>query len=146
MGEGVQFITAYEDETLKIDYLRTKGLPVRITDVYRAANGMGYIFSVSIRGYGREDLKLLCGIDMDGKIIETTPDALVITHTETQSFFNRVFSDRHLEQFWGADINSVEEVDAITGATITSNALKYAMSYALRAFEIVTAEQGVYNE
>jgi len=146
MGEGVEFITAADDETLRIDYLRTLGLPVRITDVYRAANGLGYIFAVSIRGYGRDDLKLLCGIDMDGKIIETTPDALVITHTETQSFFNRVFSDRHLEQFWGADINSIEAVDAVSGATITSNALKNAMRYSLRAFEIVTAGQGVYNE
>jgi len=120
------------------EQLHIEGLPRTITEVYRATNNIGYIFSVSVRGYGRDDMKLLCGVDMNGRIIR----AAVLEHTETISFFNRVFNEQHRDQYWGRNKNEIEDIAAISGATITSTALKNAMRDSLTAFEIVTG-QGV---
>ncbi|MCL2758653.1 MAG: FMN-binding protein [Treponema sp.] len=132
MGEGVEF------ETLDLNYLFSKGMSGRVTGVFRATNNMGYIVEVSSKGYGREDMKLLCGINIDGKIIKSTADAIVLSHTETVSFFRRVFNDSHLDNYWLKDRAGIENIDAVSGATITSNALKNAMRHAFTAFHIVT--------
>jgi electron transport complex protein RnfG len=156
MGEGIEFGDS------EIEVFRSEpGFPRTISDIYRATNDAGFIFAISIRGYGRENMRLLCGIDMNGRIIEPKTDndtiAIVLSHTETVSFYNMVFNESHLGKFWGQDSAGIEGIDAITGATITSNALKYAMRDALVAFEMVTArdrslrdfdlrDQEVYDE
>jgi len=77
---------------------------------------------------------------MDGKIIKSNRDDLVLSHTETPSYFNRVFTETHLSGFWNGDKSDVEKVDAISGATVSSNALQRAMLYALAAFELVRGD------
>jgi len=109
------------------------GLPRTIREVYRATNNVGYIFEVWVRGYGRDDIKMLCGVDMNGRIITAT----VLSHSETISFYNRVFSEQHAGQFWGKNRSGVEEIAAITGATISSKALQNALLDSLTAFEQV---------
>jgi len=117
-----------------------KGLPESITEVYKATNDAGYVFTISVKGFGRENMKLLCGVSMDGKIIESNRTHLVISHTETPSYFNRVFTDQHLGNFWNSDKNEIERIDAISGATVSSDALKRAMLYALTAFELIRGD------
>ena len=114
--------------------IKHEDLPRTIKEVYKTSNNIGYIFMISVRGYGRNDLKILCGIDNDGRIIK----AAVLEHSETISFFNRVFDENHAGKFWGKNINEIEEIDSVTGATITSNALKTAMRDSLTAYEIIT--------
>lgn len=119
-------------EQLDIANLRASGLPESISEVYRAANDTGYIFTISVRGFGG-NMTLLCGVDMDGRIIK----AIVLSHSETISFFNRVFNERHRDLYWGRNKNEIENIDAVSGATITSNALRNIMRYALTGFEFV---------
>jgi len=125
---------------MDIENLRANGLPATITEIYKATNDTGYIFTISVKGFGRENMRLLSGVDMDGKIIQSTRDDLVLSHSETPSYFNRVFTDFYLNRFWRNDKDGIEEIDAISGATITSNALKAAMRDALAAFELIRSQ------
>ena len=122
---------------IDIENLRNNGLPEAIIEIYKTTNNVGYIFTVYVKGFGRENMRLLCGVDMDGRIIQSNRDDLVLSHSETPSYFNRVFTDIHLNRFWRNDKNGIEEIDIVSGATITSNALKDAMRYALVAFELI---------
>ena len=108
----------------------TEELPKSVTEIYGTANNTGYIFTVvSNSGYGGE-IKLICGIDPNGEIIQIT----VLEHSETKGLGTKVF-DKAVE-YEGKDKN-LEGIDAIAGATITSNAYKNAILDAFSAFEIV---------
>jgi electron transport complex protein RnfG len=115
-------------ELLEID-----GLPRRITGVYRATNNAGYIFMITTHGYAPEDIKLICGIDLDGRIIKTA----TLSQNETQGLGTPIFEQPHAGQYWGRDRDGIESISAITGATITSNAYKNGIRDAFTAFEIV---------
>ena len=117
-----------------------KGLPESITDVHKAKNDTGYVFMVSVKGFGDENMKLLCGINMDGKIIESKSEDFVLSHAETSSYFIRVFTSQNLIRFWNKDKTDIENLSAVSGATVTSNALKRAFDYALTAFEIIRGD------
>ena len=116
------------------------GLPESVTEVYKTTNDVGYVFTISVKGFGRENMRLLCGVGMDGRIIKSNKDDLVLSHTETPSYFNRVFTDIHLGHFWNSDKSEIEQIDAISGATVSSSALKRAMLYALTAFDLIKGD------
>ena len=122
---------------MDIEDLHVKGIPEAVIEAYQTTNNKGYVFTMSVKGFGRENMKLLCGIDMDGNIIVSNKDDLVLSHTETPSYFNRVFTDLYLKRYWGNNKAVIEEVDTVSGATISSTALKNAMRYALLAFELI---------
>ena len=103
-------------------------MPGGVTEAYRATNGTGYIFMVSAYGYGGE-IKMICGVDPAGAIIKST----VLAHNETQGLGTVVF-DRAGE-YEGR--SNLENIDAIAGATITSNAYKNGIADALEAFKII---------
>jgi len=105
-------------------------LPKSVIEIYGTGNNTGYIFTVvSNSGYGGE-IKLICGIDPDGKIMKIT----VLEHSETKGLGTNVFNKAG--DYEGKDKN-LEGIDAIAGATITSNAYKNAILDAFSAFELV---------
>ena len=121
-------------EPMDVYILRNeRSLPRGITAIYRATNNVGYIFMITTPGYGGE-IKLICGINMDGRIIRTA----TLSHTETQGLGTPIFEEPHAGQYWGRDRNGIESIAAISGATITSNAYKNGVRDALTAFEIVS--------
>jgi len=125
---------AEEFVQLDIEVLRSdNSFPRTVNEVHRAVNGTGYIFAVSVIGYGTDEIKLLCGVDPAGRIIK----AAVMSHSETQGLGTPIFEEPHAGQYWGKDRNGIESIDVISGATITSNAFKRAMRDSLAAFEIV---------
>ncbi|MCL2719880.1 MAG: FMN-binding protein [Treponema sp.] len=126
---------------MDIDKMRVSGMPESIIEVYKTTNETGYIFTISVNGFGRENMRLLCGVNMDGRIIESNKDDLVLSHTETPSYFNKVFTVPHLSRFWNSDKTDIEKIDAVSGATVSSNALQRAFVYALSAFEIIRENQ-----
>ena len=113
--------------------LAIDGLPGTITEVYEAANGSGYIFMITTTGYGGE-IRLICGIDTDGKLIKCT----MLTNAETKGLGTKVFEDAHTSQYLGKD-SRLEGVSAITGATISSNAYRNAVLDAFAAYEALAA-------
>ena len=115
--------------------LDSNGLPAAVAEAYGTANNTGFIFIINSNGYGGE-IKIICGIDPEGRIIKSS----VLAHSETQGLGTIVF-DRAVD-YEGLDKN-LEGIDAISGSTITSNAYKYAISAAFEAFE--TVKEGSYE-
>ncbi|MCL2051163.1 MAG: FMN-binding protein [Lachnospiraceae bacterium] len=109
--------------------LSNEGLPESIVEAYTTSNNTGFIFIVTTFGYGGE-ITIICGIDPQGLIINT----LTLSHTETKGISDPVFNMQ--PEYIGKDV-SLAGIDAISGATITSNAYKKGISDAFLAFEII---------
>jgi electron transport complex protein RnfG len=114
------------------ELLHINGLPRTVNEVYRTTNNVGYIFTVTTLGYGG-DIKIMCGIDPAGRIIRT----MTLAQTETKGLGTPVFEVPHAGQYWGKDKNGIEDIQAISGATITSDAYKRGIRDAFTAYEIV---------
>jgi len=120
-------------ELMEIDNFKNNyNLPLTITEVYSTANNVGFIFIITTPGYGG-NVVLICGIDPDGKIIKTA----ALAQTETKGLGTPIFEKPYLDQYWGRDKNGIENIDAKSGATISSNAYKNGVRDAFAAFEIV---------
>ena len=109
------------------------GLPDAVKEVYQAANGAGYTFSITTQGYGgKNTLKMAVGIDADGKITGTK----VLSHKETAGLGSKITTEAFQGQFPGKDA-SLEGVDNISGATFSSNYFRAAIADAYAAFDMV---------
>ena len=113
------------------ELLENGGLPRAVTEAYRATNNTGYIFMITVSGYGG-NINMICGIDNNGRIIKTS----VLSHTETKGMTDPVFTDPHESQYIGKDKN-LNNIVAVTGATISSTAYKNGVREAFAAFELV---------
>lgn len=120
-------------EADSFELLEVDGLPETVTEVYRAANGVGYVFMLTSDGYGgRDTLNLICGIGADGLVTDTQ----VISHNETVGLGSRVTGDDFRGQFVGKDAG-LEDVDTIGGATISANYYINAIRDAFTAYDLV---------
>ena len=116
--------------------LELPGLPKAITAVYREINGTGFIFLITTMGYGGE-MKLICGIDPDGTIIKTA----TLSQVETKGITGPVFEEPYQSQYIGKDSN-LNDVAAVSGATISSTAYKKGIREAFTAFTMVVSAGG----
>ena len=107
------------------------GLPKTVTEAYGTANNLGYVFMVTSPGGYGGDIKIICGVSPDGKIIGSS----VLDHSETQGLGTVVIANAGV--YDGTDKTLAAAVDGITGATITSKAYKNGILDALEAFDIV---------
>lgn len=112
--------------------LETENLPERVTEVYTANNGSGYVFMLTTKGYGG-DMKLICGMKADG----TIEQCKTLSHAETSGLGSKTAEDPYRNQYCGKNSDTLSEVDAITGATISSTAYKNAIEDAFKAFDMV---------
>lgn len=117
------------DAFTKID---VDNLPQTVTEVYRAENGAGYVFMLTAKGYGG-DMKLICGINSSGEIEECK----TLSHNETSGLGSKTAEDPYRSQYSGKTADTLNQVDTITGATISSNAYKNAVTDALEAYKTV---------
>ena len=117
--------------------VEVSGLPEAVTEVYKAANGAGYTFSIVAQGYGgKGTLKIAVGIDMDGRITGT----YVLGHEETAGLGSKITTDAFQGQFPGKDagyVSDIKNIDTISGATRSSNYFRLALTYAFEAFDMV---------
>ena len=98
-------------------------------DVYLVKNAsdvtIGYAFTVIGSGYGG-DIEMLVGIEADAATIRGLS---VISHGETPGLGAKITEPWFQEQFEGKDVNTLAlvddggEIDAISGATISSSAV-----------------------
>ncbi len=120
-----------EAEQAKIDQALSEIFPsaefVEENDYYMALeNGelTGYAVIVEGRGFGGK-LKVAIGIRLDGTIQRVR----VISHSETPGLGSEVAEDEFLAQFEGKTLEELKlkkeggEIDAVTGATISSRAV-----------------------
>ncbi|MCR5652191.1 MAG: FMN-binding protein [Ruminococcus sp.] len=114
--------------------LDTKGLPGEVTEAYKADNGTGYVFMLTTKGYGG-DIRLICGIKSNGSIEKTK----TLSHSETSGIGSRVVDNdsKYKDQYVGKTADNVDEVDAVSGATISSKAYKKAIDATFEAYDTV---------
>lgn len=120
-------------------------LPAAVTGVYKAANGAGYTFSIIAEGYGgKNTLKMAVGISADGKITGTK----VLSQSETPGLGAKITTEAFQKQFskndayggGGVDsdyVSSIDNIQAISGATRSSNFYRLALKAAFEAFDLV---------
>lgn len=114
------------------------------------ANDMivGYTFITSAKGYGG-DVTVMTGILFDGKI----NDVAILSHSETPGLGakadNSDFTDRFKQAFdengfaVTKDNNgNAANIDAITGATVTSRAVTSAVNEAIKMYYTVAEKEG----
>lgn len=115
-------------ELIEID-----GLPEGVTEAYKSTNDVGYVFMVTASGGYGGDIKLICGVSAEGKIIASK----TLEHSETKGIGTLVVdSDDFSGQFIGKD-STLEGVSAKTGATYSSAAYTGGIKAALEAYDIV---------
>ncbi|MFT4297870.1 MAG: RnfABCDGE type electron transport complex subunit G [Candidatus Woesearchaeota archaeon] len=100
---------------------------VEVDGSYQAINGnniIGIIRVVSVDGH-RSEIKMIVGVDLDNKIAGVR----ILEHGETPGAGGRIANSDFYKQFDGLekqDINLIADggkIDAITGATITTDAV-----------------------
>lgn len=121
------------------------------TDYYEGYNGedvIGYVMVTSAKGYGG-DISVMTGILFDGKINKIA----ILSHNETPGLGANADTEDFTSRFKQSiadggvlevvkDGNAADgQIDAITGATITSKAVTAAVNDAIDIFRTVTAEK-----
>ena len=101
-------------------------LPATVTEVYSEASG-GYVFKLTTTGYS-SGLVILCGVNGDG----TVSGATCLSSSETLGY-EKTFG----ENFIGKNMEGVDGVDTVSGATRTTGAYRDAMKDALNAAVIL---------
>ena len=106
-----------------------------------SGNSLGYAFTVtSSQGYGG-DIQLAMGIQSDGTVngisfLSISETAGLGMKADTDDFKNQ-YAGKQVEKFEYTKSGATQDnqVDAISGATITTNAVTYAVNAGLCAFQ-----------
>ncbi len=85
--------------------------------VDEAGNPLGYVLTVTAKGYAGP-VRIALGIDKSGTVVGYA----VLEHEESPGFGANCENEDVRKQFLG--ITAADQLDGITGATITTNALK----------------------
>ncbi len=111
-----------------VDYKTIDEIPAGLETVYEiSANGNKYYCAnINSSGFGG-DMNILASFDTAGKIVGVS----VVSNSETPGIGSKVVDSSYTSQFAG--IASTDDVDSITGATISSNALKNGIKNARKA-------------
>lgn len=105
-----------------------------ITELYLVTKDgapAGYAAQVAPLGFGGE-MTVMVGVAEDG----TVAGVKLIAHSETPGLGNRVGETAHTSKYIGQSADSLH-VDAITGSTISSNALRSGVEAALSVYSTV---------
>ena len=125
-------LSAYKDQ-----------LPKNLISAKKTATG-NYILEVKGAGYGikggdeyhpasGEYIIVRVSINPDGKII----DCLTVFEAETDGLGDACANESFYGQFDGKTEGNYTEIDAISGATLTTNGYKQAIERAFAAFNIL---------
>ena len=126
--------------TTELDLTAYSGLPSQLVSAKRTATG-NYVIEIKAAGYGisggneyhpasGEYIYILVSITADGRII----DCLTLSQAETKGFGSACAEEDFYGQFDGKTEETYDGIDAISGATITTDGYKKAI---LRAFTSV---------
>ena len=112
-------------------------------EYYEAANGAGYVFSTSYKSYGGA-LIVMTGISAEGEITGVK----VTSCSDTPGLGLKCQDASFQDQYKGAlpeggvfqvtKTGEAGKIDAISGATITTNAVTNSVNYAVEAFNQLT--------
>lgn len=124
-GKGFEPLFTGEKEPDKL----AKG----VSEVYQSQNKVGWVITSEDKGYGGT-MRIITGFDSSGSITNIK----ILEQSETPGLGTKVGEDYFLGQFLGKD--TVDEVEAISGATISSEAMKRAVKWSLNQMEEIRGE------
>lgn len=113
----------------------TEKLP-GVLEILGADNGEGYIFTVTEKGFGGE-MNAMVGVNKEGKVTGIK----IIDHGETPNLGTQAFEPDYLDQFLGSASITLKgeegktQIDAVTGATVSSTAVFRFVDAALQQFQ-----------
>ncbi|MBE6827840.1 MAG: RnfABCDGE type electron transport complex subunit G [Ruminococcaceae bacterium] len=104
----------------------------------------GYVFSTSAKGYGG-DISVMVGVDAEGSvtgvsILEISETAGLGMNAKNESFRNQFAGKNSEISVIKNGTPSDNEIQALTGATITSKAMTKAVNTALELYKIAGGE------
>ncbi len=135
--------TFSEEKTVALDgteYAYCEGLDAQ-------GNCVGYVFTTSAKGYGG-DVVVMSGVDLDG----TVTGIQTLELNETAGLGMKAGEESFLGQFTGKSAGigvaknspGANDIQALTGATITSRAVTDSVNTALELYQLV--KEGGNNE
>ncbi len=133
-----------------IDLSAFEGLPTALVSAQKTATG-NYILEMKAAGYGinggddyhpasGEYIMIRVSLTAEGKIIDT----LTVSQAETSGIGDACADEKFYGQFDGKTEADFGEIDAISGATLTTNGYKKAIERAFACVKIL--EGGAVNE
>ena len=123
-------------EAASFEKLEQAPLPEGVVSGYQgvdsAGQTAGYVFTVEGKGFDGI-ISVMCAIGTDGNIIKCST---LDVSSETKTLGGKTANPDYTDQYTGQD-SSLEGVDSISGATITSTAYKGCVEQAFAAYELV---------
>lgn len=124
----------------EIDLSSYEGVSKRIEKAYKTASG-NYIFELTAAGYGikgerhasGEYIRIKASATESGTIIS----CVTLSQSETQNVGSVCAEPSYYEQYNGKTKDTLSEVDAISGATVTSNGYLEAVAAVFDAINIL---------
>jgi Na+-translocating ferredoxin:NAD+ oxidoreductase RnfG subunit len=132
----------------RVELTAYEGLPTAVLSAEITASG-NYVLELRAAGYGinggskyhpasGEYIRILVSMTADGKII----DCLTVYQAETDGIGSACENEDFYGQFDGKTKENYGEIDAIAGATMTTNGYKNAILHAFEAVEIFEGGDG----
>ncbi|MBO5682740.1 MAG: FMN-binding protein, partial [Clostridia bacterium] len=122
--------------TSDVDLSGFEGISSSVLSVKSTSAG-SYIVDVTAKGYtskyGAAPIHIRVSITEEGKIIDT----LTVSQSESAGIGDACAKEEFYSQFDGKTEENYGEIDAITGATVTTNAYKKAILEAFKAVSII---------
>ncbi len=129
----------------EIDITKYENISELVEKAYKTSGG-SYVFELKAAGYGirgneyhnpsGEYIKIKVSLTEDGKII----DCLTTYQNESENYGDACGKPSFYSQFDGKDETNYSEIDAISGATTTTNAYKNAIKRAFETLKILKGE------
>lgn len=121
------------DSFTELDWTAPEGSVV--TQVFKADNGAGYVFMVTGNGYGgKGTMKLVVGLDANGAVVQTKTQQ----HSETAGMGSKTADEPYRSQWVGKTLDTMDQVDGVSGATISSTHYLNSMRAVFEAYALVT--------
>lgn len=105
-------------------------LPEGVLEAFQADNGAGYVFKSEAKGFGGAVVYMI-GMNAAGEVVGIQ----MFSHEETPGLGTKIGEAEYLGRYYGAV--DPDSVDAVSGATRTSNSLKNSLKQANEAYQIV---------
>lgn len=132
-------------ESTEIDITAYENMPTAIDKAYKTTSG-NYVFELHAAGFGingdqyynpsGEFINIKVSATADGKILACE----TVSQKETDGIGSACADETFYSQFSGKDETNYGEIDAISGATITTNGYKTGVS---KVFEAIKILEGV---
>lgn len=116
-----------------LDFSASASLPVTVFEAKASGEPCGYVVQVAPSGFGRT-IDMMVGVDLDGAVIGVA----IISMSETSGLGDNAKNSSFRDQYKGksgsvAVTKDGGDIDALTGATVTSRAVSDGVNAALEA-------------